>query len=135
MNHLFSSMTVLVQRSMAQIYRLARHERVWIDHPVLNYYSKPIYGFTVSNNCFYPKPKVQSAVVKFELQKPPLVSNEEGLFTLIHTAFEHRRKMLRSLKNIYPADAVTEALQFLNLNPLARPEELSLSEFIALFKK
>jgi 16S rRNA (adenine1518-N6/adenine1519-N6)-dimethyltransferase len=55
---------------------------------------------------------------------------------MIRTAFLKRRKMLRSsLKELYPAERVEQGLQKIGLNPLARPEELSRDEFIALYKE
>lgn len=134
---LFSSMTVLVQEEVARRFTAAPGSKEYGSITIfLNFFSKPTYAFTVSNHCFYPKPKVQSAVVKFELREPPPVSDPEAFFTLVHTAFEQRRKMLRSsLKKLYSPELVTQTLEALNLNPLARPEELSLEQFIALFEK
>lgn len=97
MNDLFSSMTVLVQEEVARRFTAAPGSKEYGSITIfLNFYSKPSYAFTVSNKCFYPQPKVQSAVVKFELRKPPAISDQEGFFTLVHTGFEQRRKMLRS---------------------------------------
>lgn len=136
-NDLFSSMTVLVQEEVARRFTAQPGTKEYGSITVfLNFYSNPTYAFTVSNQCFYPKPKVQSAVVRFELKKPPFVSDQEGFFTLVHTAFEQRRKMLRaSLKKLYAPELVSQALEDLKINPLARPEELSAAQFIALFEK
>ncbi len=60
----------------------------------------------------------------------------EAFFKLTRTSFEHRRKMLRaSLKELYTSDAITNALTKLQLNPLARPQELSLEDFLKLFEE
>jgi 16S rRNA (adenine1518-N6/adenine1519-N6)-dimethyltransferase len=102
----------------------------------LNFYSQPHYEFKVSHHCFYPKPKVESAIISLTLQKPPHVSDEEKFFKLTRTAFKHRRKMLRSsLRELYAPERIMETLSELNVNQLARPEELSLEQFILFFEK
>lgn len=101
----------------------------------LNFYTNPRYAFQVSKNCFYPIPNVQSAVVILDLKTPPKVSNEENFFLLTRTAFQQRRKMLRaSLRSLYDSELVTAALIASGLNPQARPEDLSLNQFIDLFE-
>lgn len=102
----------------------------------LNYYTEPKYVFKVSRNCFYPAPNVDSAVVHLKLRPPPLVSDENRFFQMTRTAFKQRRKMLRvSLKQIYLPSKIEEALQAIGKSSLARPEELSLAEFIAFFEQ
>lgn len=103
-----------------------------------NFYSDVEYAFKVSKNCFYPVPNVDSAVVIFKLRSPFLENpnEQESFFKLTRTAFCHRRKMLRaSLKDLYGTEQVIIALTDLGLNPQARPEELSVEEFIALFHR
>jgi 16S rRNA (adenine1518-N6/adenine1519-N6)-dimethyltransferase len=69
------------------------------------------------------------------LHPPPLPENEtEGFFKMTRTAFQQRRKMLRtSLKAIYPLQCIDEALARMQINPKIRPEELSLDQFLILF--
>lgn len=133
---LFSKLVVMVQEEVARRFAAKPKTSEYSSFSVfLNFYSNPVYAFTVSRNCFYPSPKVDSAVVSLELKTPPSVSNQEHFFIMTRTAFEHRRKMLRgSLKELYATEAITESLIALGLNPKARPEELSLNEFIALFE-
>lgn len=100
----------------------------------LNFYCNPHYLFTVSKNCFYPVPKVESAIIKLDLKKPPLVKDVDKFFEMTRRAFEHRRKMLKSsLRELYAPELVEKGLSELGLNPQARPEELSLDDFLNLF--
>jgi 16S rRNA (adenine1518-N6/adenine1519-N6)-dimethyltransferase len=72
---------------------------------------------------FVPRPRVDSAIVRFERRPvPPVdVPSPEGLFALARAGFGQRRKMLRrSLAGVVPAAAFTAA----GVNPEARPEEL-----------
>ena len=134
---LFSSLTVMVQEEVG---------RRFVAHPdtseygsfsvFLNFYTKPHYDFTVSRKCFYPAPKVESAVVTLELHPSPEVKDVTAFFKMTRTSFEHRRKMLRaSLRDLYSPEAVTEALEYIGCNPLARPEVLSLEDFLKLFER
>lgn len=101
----------------------------------LNFYSDPKYLFKVSRNCFYPVPKVDSAIVELEPKPPLQVSNEQLFFQMTRQAFEHRRKMLRSsLRDLYPPHAIEAALNLINKTSKARPEELSIQELISLFE-
>jgi 16S rRNA (adenine1518-N6/adenine1519-N6)-dimethyltransferase len=85
------------------------------------------YLFTVSENVFYPPPKVKSAVIRLqrnEIEK--LDCNEDLFFRVVKTAFNQRRKTLRN------------ALKTFNLkgNELVpglldkRAEQLSVADFV-----
>lgn len=98
------------------------------------YFSTPKKIFTVSKNVFYPKPKVNSAVVKFIInQNRQLNANEEILFRkIVRTAFNQRRKTLRnSLEKVIP----TEIQNNISFEFSRRAEELSLEEYIFLTKE
>lgn len=136
LGHLFSSIVVMVQEEVARRFVALPSTPEYSSFTLhLNFYSKPSYAFTVSNNCFYPKPKVDSAVVKFELRAPPEVSDRQAFFLMTRTAFAQRRKMLRrSLKELCGSERVEKGLKGLSLNAQSRPEELSLEQFLGLFE-
>ena len=133
--HLFSHIIIMVQDEVARRFTAEPNTKEYGSFTVfLNFYTKPQYAFTVSNNCFFPSPKVNSAIVILELKEPPKVSDEEAFFRLTRTAFKQRRKMMRSsLRDIYPAATMEAALAKTGLNPLARPEDLDLDQFLKLF--
>lgn len=134
---LFQSLTLMVQDEVAKRFTAKPGTSEYSSFTIfLNFYSTPSYSFGVSKNCFYPIPRVESAIVTLELKEAAKVSSEEKFFKMTRTSFEHRRKMLRaSLKELYTSDAITKSLTDLNMNPLARPEELSLEQFIRLFEE
>lgn len=134
LRNLFSSLTVMVQEEVAQRFVASPNTKEYGSFTVfLNFYSQPHYGFFVSPHCFYPEPKVGSAVVRLDLREPPEVSDINSFFKLTRTSFEHRRKMLRaSLKSLYPPQNITQALASIGKNVEARPETLSLADFIRL---
>lgn len=79
---------------------------------------------------FHPRPRVYSAVV--EIIRTPTPSNSVGVddvMRLVNAAFHQRRKMLRSsLGALVGGPAFHEA----GVDPTARPETLSLDQWIAL---
>lgn len=135
MRDTISSLTVMVQEEVARRMTALPGTSDYSSFSVfLRFYTNPFYGFNVSRNCFYPIPKVDSAVVMLELRNPPLSEDQAiSFFELTRTAFEHRRKMLRaSLKELYPPSMIEKSLLAIGENPLARPETLSLEAFLAL---
>jgi 16S rRNA (adenine1518-N6/adenine1519-N6)-dimethyltransferase len=132
---LFSKLVLMVQDEVARRFTAKPHTSAYSSFTVfLEYYAYVQYAFGVSQNCFYPKPSVQSAVVSLTLHEPPPITDEEGFFKMTRRSFEHRRKMLRaSLPPLYLSENVTNALITLGLNEKARPEDLSLEEFVKLF--
>ncbi len=126
------SLTVMVQKEVAERFAAKKKTPEYSSFTLfLQVYSTPRYCFTVEPTCFYPQPKVRSAVVQLSLHPPPLLP--ANFFRLTRTAFQKRRKMLRSsLKELYPSEILEQTLSQLGLNPQARPEDLSLDEFRAL---
>ena len=135
-HHLFSSVVVMVQEEVARRYVAKPGTKDYSSLTVfLNYYSSPRYGFRVSRHCFFPQPKVESAMIKCDLRPPPHVSNEDHFFKMVRTGFGQRRKMLRSsLKLLYLPRHVESGLEEVGKSPQSRPEELSLQQFISLFE-
>jgi 16S rRNA (adenine1518-N6/adenine1519-N6)-dimethyltransferase len=137
LRHFFSSLTLMVQEEVARRLTAQPGTPEYSSLTLfLRFYTHPHYAFTVSRHCFYPTPKVDSAIICLQLREPPL-SGEDVVtfFQLTRRAFEHRRKMLRaSLKPLFPSQKIEEALQAIHQNPLARPETLSLEDFLQLHR-
>ena len=135
LHHLFSTLTVMVQEEVARRMTAQPGTSEYSSLTLfLRFYTDPLYAFTVSHNCFYPPPKVDSAIVVLTLHPPPLLNEDEtSFFLLTRTAFKQRRKMLRaSLKELFSPQQIEEALSAIRQNPLARPENLSLGDFLRL---
>lgn len=132
---LFTSITVMVQEEVARRMTAKPKTSDFSSLTIfLSFYTETHYAFHVSKNCFYPKPKVDSAVVTLKLKEPPLV-NEERFFFLVRTAFQQRRKMLKScLRKHFGAKTVEEALEKIGQSKSARPEEMPLEAFLDLYR-
>ena len=135
MRETFSTLILMVQEEVARRFVALPKTSEYSSFTVfLNFYSHPSYGFTVGRKCFFPVPKVDSAIVILNLKEPPKLAQEDDFFVLTRTAFKQRRKMMRgSLRDLYPPERIQEVLKSINQNPQARPEELSLNEFLKLF--
>ncbi len=85
----------------------------------------------VSPNVFLPVPKVDSAILQIIRKSSPPEVNYANFSRLIQTAFQHRRKMIRkSLNTLVPLANFSIA----ELSPQARPEELSVTDWVKLAK-
>lgn len=87
--------------------------------------------FTVDSSAFYPKPKVQSAFVRLIPHTKPLLPEKEFicLQNIVRIAFNSRRK---TLSNALKAYLNSSDWQNLKIDPGARPENLSVSDFIGM---
>lgn len=136
--HLFESITVMVQEEVARRMVAKGREEDYSSLSVfLQYHCDVQYGFKVSRNCFYPAPKVDSAVVLLTPRAVRMLSSseEEAFFVMTRRAFQQRRKMLKkSLAELWQPRSIEEALIQMNLAATARPEELTWVELVELFK-
>ncbi|KAG8391752.1 hypothetical protein BUALT_Bualt01G0219700 [Buddleja alternifolia] len=102
----------------------------------VNFYSDPEYKIKVSRTNFFPQPKVDAAIAAFKVKKPtdyPRVSSIKSFFSMVNSAFNGKRKMLRkSLQHICPSSDIEAALSNAGLLPTSRPEELTLEDFVKL---
>lgn len=133
---LIDSLTIMVQKEFADRMGGKKGTPDYSSFTVfLQFYATLEASFVVSPQCFYPRPKVHSSVVHCKLHPPLLPNDEEAFFQLTRTAFGKRRKMLRSsLKDLYGAEKIEKALQATGHSLNTRPEELTIGEFIALFR-
>ena len=103
-----------------------------------HFYGEPKILFTVSPNCFYPKPKVVSAVVRLKFHKTSLYHINIDLFsTIVHTTFGKRRKTLRNGLKYLPFDeaVIQKILKETDFPLEMRPEQLGISDFAELTQK
>lgn len=135
-----SSITVMVQKEVAERMKAAPGTK---DYGALSlavqYFAMPYIAANVPPNCFMPRPKVGSAVIRLTRHEaPPVqVEQEEMMFKIIRASFNQRRKTLvNGLKNSpeipYSREEVLEALQKMGLPESIRGEALTLQEFAQL---
>jgi 16S rRNA (adenine1518-N6/adenine1519-N6)-dimethyltransferase len=86
----------------------------------------------VGRNVFWPAPNVDSGLVAWTRREPPVTSaSREQVFAVVDAAFAHRRKVLRgALRELAgSAEAAEAALTKAGVDPTARGESLSVTEF------
>ncbi len=132
--------TVMVQKEAAQRITAepGTREAGAISYAVA-YYAQPKMLFSVQPGSFLPPPKVVSAVIQLKVRPQPAVDtpDEAGFFKLIRAAFGQRRKTVANAASAglgLPKARLMEALETAGLSPLARPEQLTLQDFLALQK-
>lgn len=134
------SITVMVQKEVAMRMQAGPGNK---DYGALSlavqYYCEPYLVANVPQNCFMPRPNVDSAVIRLtSLEKPPVETAQEALmFGLIKASFAQRRKTLvNGLSNspelTLTKEQVTQALQTLGISETVRGETFTLKEFAAL---
>lgn len=97
----------------------------------VQYYARPSFCFVVARGAFYPRPAVDSAVIRLDLERRWPVSDEAQFFALLQQAFSHKRKMVRAALK---APGVDEALTRIALAPHVRVEELTVQQWVALWQ-
>ena len=134
------SITVMVQKEVADRMQTGPGSK---DYGALSlavqYYAEPKIVANVPPNCFMPRPKVGSAVIRLTRhQNPPVTTLDDKLmFRLIRASFNQRRKTLsNSLKNSqelpYSKEEVETAITECGLPLNIRGEALTLEQFARL---
>lgn len=103
---------------------------------IMQYYCDTAYLLTVPKGAFNPPPKVTSAVFRLtpHIHKPVVAEDEEHFALVVRETFNHRRKTLRAIfKNSTLLPTLSEDdFAACGIDPQARPETLSVSDFVAL---
>ena len=132
-----SSITVMVQKEVADRMQVGPGTK---DYGALSlavqYYARPEIVANVPPNCFMPRPKVGSAVIRLEkYENPPVqVEDEKLMFRIIRASFNQRRKTLvNSLKNSnelsYSKEEIESVLEKIGISLNIRGEALTLEQF------
>lgn len=94
-------------------------------------------AFTLKPGAFYPRPKIDSTVVRLTRRRvrAAVVRDEERFLQVVRAAFAYRRKTLANsirLSMGVPRAAVAQVLQQIGLDTEIRGEQLSLADFARL---
>jgi 16S rRNA (adenine1518-N6/adenine1519-N6)-dimethyltransferase len=99
-------------------------------------YTSPRIVMRVPPEAFYPRPKVESALVRFEiLERPRIAIDDTDYFQkVVRASFAQRRKTLLnaltgSSLSLGSKDKVATALEAIDVDPRRRAETLGLEDF------
>lgn len=127
-----NEMILMVQKEVADRFSAHPNTRDYGSISVFLQYNYDISKVVlVPKTCFYPSPKVDSVVIKFETRENKVKAlNEEKFYKLIKDSFQFKRKNLRNNLKGYNQDKINEILKEYNKDLTARAEEISVEEFI-----
>ena len=140
-NHVpLDSITIMVQKEVADRMKTGPGSK---DYGALSlavqYYARPELVANVPPNCFMPRPRVGSAVIRLTRhEKPPVeVQDEKLMFGIIRASFNQRRKTLvNGLGNApelhLPKEKTAAVLEEMGLSPSVRGEALDLASYAEL---
>lgn len=134
------SITIMVQKEVAERMQAKAGGK---DYGALSlavqYYAKAEIVANVPPNCFMPRPKVGSAVIRLTRHAAPLVHTEDEalMFRIIRASFNQRRKTLvNGIANarIFPftKEQIQEGISKLGVSANIRGEKLTLEQFAVL---
>ena len=134
---LFSRMVLMFQKEVGDRLLAAPDTR---DYGILSVLVQNWYTVArvvkVAPGCFFPPPKVDSVVLRFDPREQPLapVADEAAFVRLVKAVFAQRRKTLRNglLGAGYDGATVDRALSALSLAPTVRGETLDIACLSAL---
>ncbi len=134
-----TTMTLLVQKEVAQnisakpgsLNLLAISVQLHADVKILE---------TVKARDFYPAPKVDSCVIQIAFRKKPkyIIEDEKRFFAILRACFIGKRKQIHNtlMNNLQlEKDTVSQLLEDVGIDPKARPQEVTIEQWIELYKK
>ncbi len=133
----FRTITVMVQKEVAERFcAKAGSDGYGAITASISYYASVKRLFTVKAGSFDPKPKVDSAVIRFDLYDKPPVSPKDKtiLFEVIKAAFSQRRKTLANSLNsffgsVISKQEITDIITEAGFAETVRGEELDIYGF------
>jgi len=133
----FRHVTMTLQKELAVRYIAEPGTRAYGSVTVaVALWGVPRIAARISARCFFPRPKIDSVVLRIELHaRPPAgISNPAFVQRVVRAAFSQRRKMLKNtLRSMAGAGFnVAEALVAAGIDPAERAENLSLADFARL---
>ncbi|MGD0779954.1 MAG: 16S rRNA (adenine(1518)-N(6)/adenine(1519)-N(6))-dimethyltransferase RsmA [Dehalococcoidales bacterium] len=133
-----SMMVVMVQKEVAKTIVAKAGDRSVLSIAV-QFYGRPTIVAEVPAASFYPPPEVNSAVVKIDVYKKPLVPVDDvaGFFKLVRAGFTAARKQVaNSLAQglSLPKEEVLTLLSKAKIDPQRRAETFTLEEWAMLYK-
>lgn len=128
-----------VQREVAQRI-VAKPPRMNLLAVSAQWFSQPRIMRTIAAGAFYPRPKVDSAVVRLDVYDAPRfpVAATKKFFEIVRAGFGERRKQLRNAlaHNLkLEPDNITAALTRAHIAPTRRAETLKLEEWANLYQE
>jgi 16S rRNA (adenine1518-N6/adenine1519-N6)-dimethyltransferase len=132
-----SLMVMTVQKEVAQ--RLtAKPGDLSLMAVSVQFYGQARLVSTIRAGAFWPRPEVDSAIVRLDLYPEPLLplAQEDAFFRVVKAGFSQKRKQLKNnlLALGVGSERVAAALQQAHIDGQRRAETLTLPEWVALYQ-
>ncbi len=103
----------------------------------VQFYGEPALVTQVPAGAFWPRPEVDSAVLRIDVyDEPPFVVDDvDWFFTVVRAGFQQRRKQLKNslAGGLHPSkEEVVAALETAGIDPRRRAQTLSIAEWASL---
>jgi len=129
--------TIMVQKEVAQRLLAKPGTKEYGNLTVaMNFYCEIEDYFYVSKNVFYPKPEVDSAVLRARFKDNLPEIEHRDFFKIVHACFSTRRKtILNALSNQFDIEKerLKKVLFTAGLDESLRAENLSLDDYVKLY--
>lgn len=133
----FSYLTLMLQREVAERIVASPGSKAYGPLSIFTQlYTSPRIVMRVPPEAFYPRPKVESALVRFEiLERPRIAIDDTDYFQkVVRASFAQRRKtllnaLMGSSLPLGSKDKVATALEAIDVDPRRRAETLDLEDF------
>lgn len=135
-DHQPKEMIFLIQKEVAQKICAKKSS---LPKIAVEFYGKPKILFYVPKNSFFPKPKVDGAVIQIkDIHKGIPGIDKDLFFRIVKAGFSHPRKTI--LNNLsselkLEKEKVLWILNNAKISPAKRPEDLQLKEWLGLYAK
>jgi len=130
---LFSLLVLMIQREVGERIVALPGSRTYGSLSIaIQTYMDVSIELLVPPEAFWPRPQVDSAVIKLvPLSTPRISIQDEQLFrSIVRAAFSSRRKVLRnSLSSLFPKHKSEQILESSEIDGKRRAETLSIEEF------
>jgi len=134
-----ASVTVLTQKEVARNLA-AKAGDLGVLAISVQLFGEPKLVQVVPAKSFYPAPKVDSAIVRINVNKKPKyeLEDEKRFFKIVKACFAGKRKQIHNtlVNNLHlDKSTVLQVLSQLKIKPTARPQELSIEQWVELSDK
>lgn len=126
-----SQIILMVQKEVGERFYSSPNSRKYNSLSVFlqyNYHIEKICD--VSKNSFYPVPKVDSVVIRFNSHEKLFVKDERFFYKLVKDSFRQKRKNLRNNLKSYDLEKLELILKEINKDLTSRAESLTVSDFV-----
>ena len=138
-SELFETSTVMIQKEVAQRICASPGTAEYGAFSLFaQFYTEPVLCFDVPPDCFQPRPKVTSTVIRMRRKPAPDGLVDKTLFfSLVRAAFSQRRKTLSNalsplLAQRLGKEQIQSGLEACSISPMVRGETLGIRDYVKL---